>query len=138
MVGRIVAGALLSIVGGVALAGDGPEDVAQWRGAFSGVEAATTVVAVTETEWRELWSRIDEVPPLALPQASVGVGVFLGERKSGGYEVGPVTVALRENAITILYEEVTPAPNVFVAAAITTPYLIQLFSLDVAKIERLE
>ena len=132
---RIAAVFLLLTVGGNALAGEGPEDVMQWRGAFSGIEDTATVVATTNDEWRALWESIGETPPIALPPASIGVGVFLGQRNSGGYEVGPVAVALRENTITVLFEEVTPAPNALVAAAITTPYLIQLFPLAVAKIE---
>ncbi len=101
------------------------EDAMQWRGNRSRVGDETSVVAVTQAQWEGLWRNVGREPPVALPDEAIAIGVFLGQRPTGGYLIDIVSAAESCAAFVVVYEERKPTGPVLMA--ITYPYLIRLF-----------
>src|SRR5918997_1084450 len=59
----------------------------EWSGTQATTQGRTTRIARTEEEWQELWQLAGAPAPGPLPDGWMGVGVFLGMRKSAGYSV---------------------------------------------------
>ena len=101
------------------------EAAMQWQGILSRVAEETTVVATTQAEWEALWARVTKPPPSALPDDTIAVGIFLGQRRTAGYGVEIVAAAPSGAGFTVVYAERKPAGPVLMM--ITFPYLIRLF-----------
>ncbi len=101
------------------------ESAMQWQGILSEVAEVTTVVARTQAEWAALWQRVGQEPPVALPDGTVAVSIFLGRRPTAGYGIEIVSAAQSVAGFTVVYEERKPAGPVLMV--VTFPYLIRLF-----------
>lgn len=97
-----------------------------WQGDRSQAFERAYVVARTPQEWEDLWSRIGEPPPAALPDDRMAVGVFLGPRDTAGYGVAIDTVRQDGADIVVGYHERVPGPAQAVAQMQTSPYAVRL------------
>ena len=100
------------------------EEAMQWRGRRSRVADETSVVATTQGEWEGLWQSVGREPPVALPDAAVAVGIFLGMRPTSGYLIEIISAAVSGGAFVVVYEERKPTGPVLMV--LTYPYLIRL------------
>jgi hypothetical protein len=112
----------------------------EWSGSQASVQGRSTRIADTEPEWQELWQLAGTPAPGPLPQGWMGVGVFLGMRRSAGYSVAIEGITERVTGDTkltdqglpttrelvISYGEQPPKPMASVAQVLTSPYVIRL------------
>lgn len=95
------------------------------RGPVSDIQAPREVVVRTAPEWHQLW-RAHTGSDSGRPNVDFGsqmvVGVFLGARTTGGYDVEIAGVELVEGALVVRYTERTPAPGAVLAQVITAPF----------------
>lgn len=101
------------------------------KGFRSGLREGRFIVVVTAKEWRDLWgahkTRVASVPqaPEVDFQEEMVVGVFLGEKRTGGYGIEIKSVELDAGKqVRVLWAETSPAPGSMVAQALTQPYHI--------------
>ena len=139
---NLLAGEPLSNTEGtqIAQAPPGIDGQFEWSGPQASVQGRTTRVARTEQEWQDLWQLAGTPAPGPLPDGWMGVGVFLGTRKSAGYSVAIESVNERVTSDTrftdqglptssellISYGEQPPRPMAAVAQVLTSPYVIRL------------
>lgn len=94
------------------------------RGTDSQVSEPREAVARSADEWRALWDGhgADPAPPdIDFSRVTV-VGIFLGTRPTGGYEV-EITRVRSEGAATVVeYRERRPPPDAFLIQALTSPF----------------
>ncbi len=101
------------------------DDVKEWRGQHSRVVDETSIVAATQVEWVGLWRRVGREPPARLPDGTVAVGVFLGQRPTAGYLIEIVSAVRSGEAFVVIYAERAPTGPALMV--LTYPYLIRLF-----------
>ena len=98
------------------------------RGHRSGIGGPLQTVTRNQDEWNAIWKRhssIDRNPP---PAPSIDfdremvVGVFLGEKSTGGYEVEIVRAERRDSALYFYYREKSPAVGAIVTQVMTQPF----------------
>jgi len=98
-----------------------------WFGAQSAANMDILVTARDERAWRILWQLVHaEGAPGELPEGAMAVGVFLGQRPSGGYTVAFESVALVDGQVVARYLETTPPADAIVTQALTSPYAVRL------------
>ena len=83
------------------------------------------MVAATPAAWEGLSRSVARVPPIALPDETIAVGIFLGMRRTAGYPIDIVSATESGAAFVVVYEERTPTGPVLMV--ITFPNLIRLF-----------
>jgi len=100
------------------------------KGYRSGVRIPLQVVARNQNEWETLWRRhasIDVTPP-PLPaidfEKYTVVGLFLGDKPTGGYEAEIIRAELSNTDLVILYREKAPSGRGVVIQSLTQPYHI--------------
>lgn len=103
------------------------EPIAQWQGPNGAQSAPLQLLAENEEEWRSLWALADRPVPQPLAQGSVGVGVFLGERPTGGYGLLLRGQRLPGGELLVEWREKPPAEDAMVTQAVTRPWAIALF-----------
>lgn len=98
------------------------------KGVYSGISERTMVVVSSKGEWDRLWaehvsmtSPMTEAPQIDFSKDMV-VGVFSGDKPSGGYEVEIVKIECEEKTMTVFYREIMPSPKDIVSAVMTQPY----------------
>ena len=98
-----------------------------YRSGFS--EAAQTIVR-TQAEWNALWRKHSsiETNPSQAPAVDFGkeivVGVFLGQKPTGGYAVEIVSVERNDGTLTVSFREKVPPPGAILTQAFTQPFHI--------------
>ena len=110
------------------------------KGYRSGIREPLQIVVRNQDEWNAIWKRhssIDRNPPLAPSidfNREMVVGIFLGEKRTGAYEVEIGRAERRDSSLYFYYREKSPA-----ADAIATQVLTQPFHLvKVAKYDNLQ
>ena len=104
----------------------------EWRGGDSGITVFREVVIRTGAEWRALWKEhtAPHVPPPPVPPVdfttSQVVGVFLGQRSSGGYAVDILSLSDAGNALTVTYRETRPAAGTLQITVLTQPFHLRV------------
>lgn len=58
-----------------------------WNGDMADATSFTTIVARNEGEWQNMWQRVGQEPPAALPSGKMAVAVLAGQRPLAGYKV---------------------------------------------------
>jgi hypothetical protein len=95
-----------------------------FRGSRSGITTPRQVFIRTAEEWTKLWQ--DHQPGGEVPQIDfakqVVVGVFLGDRSTGGYAVEIVRVQRNGDALHAEYVEITPPPGTVTTQMMTAPF----------------
>lgn len=97
-----------------------------------GFEKAAEKVIRTEAEWTEVWkaiesTRVPRPPPDPVDfSKSCLIGVFAGERRTGGYSLAIQAVTRKPDGKTLLVDvrESGPAKGKMVTQAFTSPYVI--------------
>jgi len=100
------------------------------KGFRSGVRTPLQVVVRNQNEWETLWRRhtsIDVTPP-PLPEIDFEkytvVGLFLGDKPTGGYEAVIVRAEPSNTDLVILYRERSPTGKGVVIQSLTQPFHI--------------
>ena len=98
------------------------------RGYHSGLRKTGVRVARTAEQWRVLWREHASylVPEPELPEVDwsrdMVVGVFLGERPSGGFSVEVRDVVAKDGRLLVQAVETKPAEDRVVPMVVTHPY----------------
>ena len=115
--------------------GPGINGRTDWFGAQSAATMDILVSARDERAWRILWQLVGQEPPGDLPEGAMAVGVFLGQRRSGGYTVAFESVALAEGTVIARYVETVPPEDAIVSQALTAPYAVRLVRANDAPLQ---
>jgi hypothetical protein len=103
------------------------DDATEWRGLSSAVERPGTAVARTQEDWLQLWDLTGQPAPRELDVgAEVALAIFLGTRRSGGYQPRIVRITEDEAGRTVEWRELAPDKGAVVVQVITTPWLIAI------------
>ena len=101
-------------------------------GVSSGIREPTRIVARTSREWLVVWARHVQsigavVPPPVDFSREMVVGVFMGERETGGYQIEIIEVERTASALRVHYRTRSPEPGALLTQALTQPFhLIRL------------
>ena len=102
----------------------------EWKGYHCGYTKAARLIVKTEDRWKEVWGKVHRLrlPQQELPkidfQKEMVIAVFMGERKSGGYEIEIREIIKTEKEIVVQVEEKEPSPESLRTMALTQPYHI--------------
>jgi len=100
------------------------------KGSRSGVREPLQMVIRSQAEWDALWKRHVSIetnppPPRAIDfNKEIVIGVFLGEKPTGGYDVEIIRAEQTDGALIIRYREKNPPPGGIVIQALTQPFHI--------------
>ena len=100
----------------------------EWKGIRCGYKEPLRLVIKSEDQWKEVWEKVHRfrLPTPELPvvdfEKEMVIAVFMGERKSGGYEIEIKKIAERENKIFVEVEEKEPPSDSVQTMALTQPY----------------
>ena len=103
------------------------------KGDRSGTRGPLQTVIRNQDEWKALWKRHSSTeanpPPAPLIDfdREMAVGVFLGEKHTGGYEVEIVRAERRDSALYVYYREKSPPPGTMVTQALIQPFHLVKF-----------
>lgn len=101
----------------------------EWTGQYGGPAEPRVELAATTAEWYALWRLVGAAaPPDFVRGGQTGVGIFLGERPTGGYAVRVLGVERRPDRLLVTWTEETPPPEAMVTQAFTAPYAILLIN----------
>ena len=101
-------------------------------GVSSGIRDPTRVVVRTSREWLLVWARHARsvgavVPPPVDFSRDMVVGVFMGERDTGGYQIEITGVERTAEVLRVQYRVREPEPGAVLTQALTQPFhLIRL------------
>jgi PrcB C-terminal len=110
------------------------------RGDRSGIRGPLQTVIRNQDEWKALWKRHSSTDTNPSPAPIVDfnremvVGIFLGEKRTGGYEVEIVRTEQRDSLLYFYYREKSPPPGAMVTQALTQPFHL----VKIAKYENLQ
>lgn len=96
------------------------------HGPLSNQSTAREVVARSPEEYGAIWSALptrQKPPEVAFDQMMV-VGVFLGNRPTGGYKVEITGVRTEGDDLVVTWREVAPADGAQVSTVVTTPFAV--------------
>ncbi len=93
------------------------------RGGISDVQQPKELVLRTAPELQKLWREhgAGQAPPVDFATRMV-VGVFLGARMTGGFDVQITGADVVDGVLVVRYTETTPAPGAMLAQVITAPF----------------
>jgi hypothetical protein len=100
------------------------------KGYRSGVREPLQVVIRNQAEWNAFWQRHSATDTNPAPAPIVDfdremvVGIFLGEKPTGGYEVEIVWGERRDSSLYFYYREASPRPGAMVTQALTQPFYL--------------
>lgn len=94
------------------------------KGTTSDQQIAKQVIVRTAAEWKALWK--DHSPTGKMPNVDFAkdmvVGIFLGTKPSGGYEVDVVGVRPQDKDLIVEYVQKQPGRGTMAAQILTEPY----------------
>jgi len=99
------------------------------KGYRSGVRTPLQVIARSQTEWDKLWqqhlsSETASPPPVIDFEKHIIVGLFLGDKPTGGYNVAITRAEQSDSDLIAYYEETLPRPGGIVIQTLTQPFHI--------------
>ena len=98
------------------------------KGNFSGIREPLEIVVRTPDAWETLWKRHTSIqnPSSTLPAVNftteMVVGIFAGEKTTGGYDVEITRAELKDSTLYIYYVEKNPAKGGMTIQALTQPF----------------
>jgi len=111
------------------------------KGNFSDIREPLQVIVRTQEAWEDLWKRHTSIqsPRSPLPTINFAtemvVGLFAGEKTTGGYDVELTRAELKDSNLYIYFAEKTPIPGGMAIQALTQPFhLAKLAKHDAAVI----
>ena len=99
-------------------------------GVNSGYKEKGYIVINNEQQLKKIWNKIFSImiPPPSVPyidfENSTLIGVFMGEKPTGGYGIEITKITEQKNKITVDIKEISPAPDCIVTMVLTSPYKI--------------
>jgi len=104
-------------------------------GVSSGIREPTRVVARTSREWLVVWARHAQpvgavVPPPVDFSRDMVVGVFMGERDTGGYQIEITGVERTAEVLRVQYQVREPEPGAVLTQALTQPFHLVRLARD--------
>jgi hypothetical protein len=100
--------------------------VPQWAGTQTRLVAAGEQLAVDEAGWNALWAHIGQPVPQALTKDQQAVGLFAGQKRTGGYRIEIIQVTATAVQTLVQYRVVGPRLDDMVPQVITSPYAVLL------------
>ena len=100
------------------------------RGFQSGIHEPLQIVVRAPAEWKALWQRHastqSKVPPAPTVDFNkeIVVGVFLGDKPTGGYQVEILRAERSDGTLLIYFDEQAPGTGAMVIQVITQPFHI--------------
>lgn len=100
------------------------------KGYRSGLREPAQTVVRSQSEWNALWQKHSSIetnppPPPAIDlNKEIVIGVFLGEKPTGGYDVEIVSVERSDGTLTVSFKEKSPQPGGITTQAFTQPFHI--------------
>jgi PrcB C-terminal len=100
------------------------------KGSRSGVREPLQIVIRSQAEWDALWKRHVSIetnpppPPTIDFNKQIVIGVFLGEKPTGGYDVEITRAEQSDGALVLHYREKSPLPGSIAIQALTQPFHI--------------
>jgi PrcB C-terminal len=110
------------------------------KGDRSSIRGPLQTIIRNQVEWQAFWKRHSstDTNPAFTPSVDfdreIVVGIFLGEKSTGGYEVEIVRAERRDSSLYFYYREKSPPPGAMVTQALTQPFHL----VKVAKYENLQ
>ena len=110
------------------------------KGYRSGVHAPLQIAARSQSEWTALWRQHTSVDASSQQPSTIDfekeivIGLFLGDKPTGGYDVQISRVERNNNALTIYYQEKSPPLGAVVTQALTQPFHIVRIIGDVESV----
>ncbi len=98
------------------------------KGYSSGVREPLKIVIQTQDQWNSLWKRHSSMQAISSPAPQVDFAtemvavIFLGEKRTGGYEVEITKAERNDSTLYLYYRERSPSPGGVVAQVMTQPY----------------
>jgi hypothetical protein len=97
------------------------------QGASSGIREPTRIVVRSSREWLLVWARHVRavgavVPPPVDFEREMVVGVFLGQRETGGYRIEITKVERTWEVVRVTYQVRDPEPGAVLTQALTQPF----------------
>ena len=94
------------------------------RGQQSNIDDAREVTARTATEWTALWKQHagDRPRPAVDFSTSTVMGVFLGSRPTGGYDVEITGIEKEGSDLIVTWREQRPAKDAMLSQVLTMPF----------------
>ena len=100
----------------------------EWKGNHCGYTEPERLVVKTKDQWMEVWRKMHrlrlstpELPLIDFKKEMV-IAVFMGERKTGGYEIEIIRVTQKESKIFVEVEEKEPPSDSVQTMVLTQPY----------------
>jgi len=100
----------------------------EWQGNHCGYTEPERLVIKKEDLWRGVWGKMHRflVPRPELPvinfEKEMVIAVFMGERKTGGYEIEIIRITEGEKKLIVEVEEKEPPSDSVQTMALTQPY----------------
>lgn len=102
----------------------------EWKGYHCGYTEPSRLVIKAEDRWKEVWGKVHrlrlprpELPEIDFEKEMV-VAVFMGMRKSGGYEIEIIKITKTEEEIVAVVKEKESPSDSLQTMALTQPYHI--------------
>lgn len=98
------------------------------KGYYSGITQPLQIVIRDQDQWVALWRSHSSIRAGPSPAPSVDfsvemvVGVFLGQKSTGGYEVEITRAEEAGTQLRLYYRESSPSPDAIVTQALSQPY----------------
>jgi len=98
------------------------------KGFVSGMHEPAQIVIRSQDEWVAVWGRHTRAhaqPPSAPPvdfSREMVVGIFMGQRGTGGYEIEITRVERADSQLRVYYRSKDPEPGAMVTQMLTQPY----------------
>ena len=117
--------------------GPGINGRTDWFGAQSLATIDILMTARDDRAWGVLWQLVHgkDGTPGDLPEGAMAVGVFLGQRPTGGYTVSFESVTLEDGQVIARYIETEPPSGAIVSQALTAPYAVRLVRASDAPVQ---
>ena len=98
------------------------------KGFVSGMHEPAQIVIRSRDAWAAVWGRHTRAqvqPPSAPPvdfSRDMVVGIFMGQRGTGGYEIEITRVERADSQLRVYYRSKDPEPGAMVTQMLTQPY----------------
>lgn len=97
-------------------------DTQIWQRTTCSHGEAGDMIAWSEREWVDTWKHLGEPAPFSINEGEeVGVGVFMGIKRTGGYSVELLSAHMDGEDLVVRIREAEPGPEAFVIQMLTTP-----------------
>jgi hypothetical protein len=96
-----------------------------YQGNFCSVLTKAEYAIRDVEQWNQLWNQagMNYQPKIDFSSQMV-IGIFMGEKSSGGYSIEITKIASTPNSLEVYIQESEPEPMSLVASVLTQPYHI--------------